>query len=151
MQEYLVMLAVLILAVVGHNMSVAYAAGAVLILKVLGLNQLLALFEAKGVSWGIIILTAAILVPLATGKITWEHLLHCLHSPAGIVAIAMGILVAIFGCLGVDYIKATPEVTTALIIGTMIGVFFFKGIPVGPLIAAGMVYCIMSVWGKIFG
>ena len=35
------MLAILICGVVGHNMSVAYAAGAVILLKVLGLNQVI--------------------------------------------------------------------------------------------------------------
>ena len=59
--------------------------------------------------------------------------------------------VAIFGYLGVGYMKASPEVATALIIGTMIGVFFFKGVPVGPLIASGVVYVIMSIAQKFMG
>lgn len=143
------MLAILICGVVGHNMSVAYAAGAVILLKVLGLNQVIDVLGDKGVSWGIILLTAAIFVPIATGKITWGDIMHCFQSPVGIVSLIVGAGVAIFGYLGVDYMKASPEVTTALIIGTMIGVFFFRGIPVGPLIASGVVYVVMTIWQKL--
>lgn len=143
------MLAILICGVVGHNMSVAYAAGAVILLKVLGLNQVIDVLGDKGVSWGIILLTAAIFVPIATGKITWGDIMHCFQSPVGIVSLIVGAGVAIFGYLGVDYMKASPEVATALIIGTMIGVFFFRGIPVGPLIASGVVYVVMTIWQKL--
>ena len=148
-QEYIIMLAILLCGVVGHNMSVAYAAGAVILLKVLGLNQVIAILGDKGVSWGIILLTAAIFVPIATGKITWADILHCFQSQVGIVSLIVGAGVAIFGYLGVDYMKASPEVATALIIGTMIGVFFFRGIPVGPLIASGVVYVVMTIWQKL--
>lgn len=148
-QEYIIMLAILICGVVGHNMSVAYAAGAVILLKVLGLNQVIDVLGDKGITWGIILLTAAIFVPIATGKITWGDIMHCFQSPVGIVSLIVGAGVAIFGYLGVDYMKASPEVATALIIGTMIGVFFFRGIPVGPLIASGVVYVVMTIWQKL--
>ena len=148
-QEYIIMLAILICGVVGHNMSVAYAAGAVILLKALGLNQVIAILGDKGVSWGIILLTAAIFVPIATGKITWTDIIHCFQSPVGIVSLIVGAGVAIFGYLGVDYMKASPEVATALIIGTMIGVFFFRGVPVGPVIASGVVYVVMTIWQKL--
>ena len=148
-QEYIIMLAILICGVVGHNMSVAYAAGAVILLKVLGLNQVIDVLGDKGITWGIILLTAAIFVPIATGKITWGDIMHCFQSPVGIVSLIVGAGVAIFGYLGVDYMKASPEVATALIIGTMIGVFFFRGVPVGPLIASGVVYVAMTIWQKL--
>ena len=148
-QEYIIMLAILICGVVGHNMSVAYAAGAVILLKVLGLNQVIDVLGDKGITWGIILLTAAIFVAIATGKITWADFLHCFQSPVGIVSLIVGAGVAIFGYLGVDYMKASPEVATALIIGTMIGVFFFRGVPVGPLIASGVVYVVMTIWQKL--
>lgn len=150
-QEYIIMLVILLCGIIGHNMSVAYAAGAVMLLKLLGLNQVIDILGDKGIRWGIILLTAAIFVPIATGKITWENILHCFQSPVGIISLIVGAVVAIFGYLGVDYMKASPEVATALIIGTMIGVFFFKGVPVGPLIASGVVYVIMSIAQKFMG
>lgn len=89
-QEYIIMLAILLCSIVGHNMSVAYAAGAVIILKLMGLNQLIDILGDKGIRWGIILLTAAILVPIATGKITLENIWHCFQSPAGIISLIVG-------------------------------------------------------------
>ena len=37
-----------------------------------------------------------------------------------------------------------PEVVAAMLIGTIIGVFLFKGVPVGPMIASGLLYCLMN-------
>jgi len=41
--------------------------------------------------------------------------------------------------------QTNPNVIPALIVGTMAGVFFFKGIAVGPLIAAGFTYFVMAL------
>lgn len=148
-QEYIIMGSLLVLSLIGHNMSVAYAVGIVLILKLLGLTQVLSAVVSHGISVGIIILTVAILVPIADGRITWDIILEAFKSPAGIVAIIVGIGVAVAGGAGVGYMQATPEIVSAIIIGTMAGVFFFHGVAVGPLIAAGIICAIMEI-GKMF-
>ena len=143
--EYLALSVILLLSIVGHNSSVAYAAGIVLILKILGLTQVISTLEANGLNWGIILLTVAILMPIATGEVTIRIMMESFKTPLGLAAIIAGIIAAAMGGYGIQLLKNTPEVVSALIIGTMIGVFFFKGIAVGPLIAGGMVYMIMSV------
>lgn len=143
--EYLALSVILLLSIVGHNSSVAYAAGIVLILKILGLTQIISTLEANGLNWGIILLTVAILMPIATGEVTIRIMMESFKTPLGLAAIIAGIIAAAMGGYGIQLLKNTPEVVSALIIGTMIGVFFFKGIAVGPLIAGGMVYMIMSV------
>lgn len=45
---------------------------------------------------------------------------------------------------------ADPEVVASLMVGTIIGVVFFKGVPVGPLIASGILYCFMKVFHFFF-
>ena len=57
------------------------------------------------------------------------------NMPVAYAAIIAGILAAIAGSSGVTLLKDAPEIAASLIIGTMIGVVVFKGIPVGPLIA----------------
>lgn len=42
-------------------------------------------------------------------------------------------------------INQSPEVTVALVFGTIMGVVFLKGVAAGPVIAAGITYCIMQV------
>ena len=100
------------------------------------LTRYLPWIEKNGLSLGIILLTIGVLSPLASGKLTlsaadfanWKVL----------AAIAVGVLVAWLGGRGVTLMLAQPGVVPGLIIGTVIGVAFLKGVPVGPLIAAGI-------------
>jgi len=143
--EYFLLAVILLLSLAVHNMPVAYAAAIVIVLRLFRLTKALEVLQAQGVSWGIVILTAAILVPIATGDITGKHILDAFRSPVGISAIVAGILAAIAGSSGVTLLEGAPEVATSLIIGTMIGVVVFKGIPVGPLIAGGVTYFLLRI------
>lgn len=144
--EITTLLAVLVLAYFGHNMTVVYATLIVLALKllgVLGATSPLAALGAHGLHWGIVLLTAAILVPIATGEITISTMIDSFKTPIGIVAITAGLLAAVAGGGGVKLLAADTELIPALIIGTMVGVIVFKGVAVGPLIAGGLTYFIM--------
>ncbi|MCC5467585.1 DUF441 domain-containing protein [Pelosinus sp. Bkl1] len=66
-------------------------------------------------------------------------------APVGLIAIVIGILVPWVAGQGIFFMKESPEITTALVVGTIIGVCFFRGLPVGPLIAGGMVAIIVSL------
>lgn len=143
--EYLTLLIVLVLSILGHNSTVIYAALIVLALKALGLTSLLSTLGNQGLNWGIILLTAAILVPIATGTVTITTMIDSFKTPIGIVAILAGILAAVAGGGGITLLKNSPEVVPALIIGTMAGVFFFNGIAVGPLIAGGVTYFVFWI------
>lgn len=149
MESYLTLGLVLILSVIGHNMTVVYAAVIVLILKFFAqlTNSpiILEYMGGHGLQLGIIILTAAVLVPIADGTVTISTMINSFKSLIGIVAITAGLLAAISGGLGVPLMQTNPNVIPALIVGTMIGVFFFKGIAVGPLIAAGFTYFVMAI------
>ncbi|MBQ7704999.1 MAG: DUF441 domain-containing protein [Selenomonadaceae bacterium] len=146
MSEYLTLGAVLILGVIGHNMTVVYAALIVLAIKFFGTSEMLNYFGSHGLNFGIIILTAAILVPIANGTVTISTIINSFKTPIGIVAVIAGLLAAISGGLGVPLMQENPNVIPALIVGTMAGVFFFKGIAVGPLIAAGFTYFVMALF-----
>ena len=146
MAEYLTLGLVLILSIVGHNMTVVYAAVIVLAVKFFGSIEMLNHFGSHGLNFGIIILTAAILVPIANGTVTISTMIDSFKTPIGIVAVTAGLLAAISGGLGVPLMQENPNVIPALIVGTMAGVFFFKGIAVGPLIAAGFTYFVMAIF-----
>lgn len=87
----------------------------------------------------------AILIPIATGEITFHDLIRVFKTPAGWIAIAMGIAVAILSRFGVNQLSASPQVTVALVFGTIMGVVLFKGIAAGPVIASGLTYCIVTM------
>ncbi|MBQ7496392.1 MAG: DUF441 domain-containing protein [Selenomonas sp.] len=146
--EYITLIAVLLLSYFGHNMTVVYATGIVLLLKVLGLTPALEALGTQGLNWGIIILTAAILVPIANGTITIHTMIDAFRTHAGIIAIVAGLRAALAGGSGVELLKSTPDVIPALIIGTMAGVIFFHGVAVGPLIAGGVTYFVLQIIGR---
>ena len=131
-------------------MTVVYAAVIVLVVKVIsqvsGMPVILNYLGGHGLQFGIIILTAAILVPIANGTVTLSTMINSFKSFPGIVALTAGLLAAIAGGLGVPLMQENPNIIPALIIGTMAGVFFFKGIAVGPLIAAGFTYFVLAIF-----
>jgi len=143
--ELLTLFGLLGLSYIGHNLTVVYATAIVIALKLLGLDALMGQIEQNGIRYGIILLTIAILIPIATGKVNFDVMVHSFRTPAGIIAVVVAVLVAIAGSLGVELLQTSPEIVSAFIIGTMIGVFFFKGIAVGPLIAGGIVYIILRI------
>jgi uncharacterized membrane protein (DUF441 family) len=55
-----------------------------------------------------------------------------------LLAIAIGVLVAWLGGRGVKLMTNQPDVVAGLLIGTVAGVAVLRGVPVGPLIAAGI-------------
>ncbi len=96
------------------------------------------------------IISVAILVPIATGQIGFKDLIKTFKSPAGWIAILAGIAVAILSRYGVDQLAAVPQVTVALVLGTIIGVVVFKGVAAGPVIASGMTYLVITLFNLHF-
>ena len=96
----LLFIGLLVVAIITGNKTVGISAAIVLALRLLRITPALELFSAKGINWGIIILTVGFLAPLALGKYSLEQVITVLKSPAGWIAIACGALVAVFGRMG---------------------------------------------------
>ena len=94
--------------------------------------------QAHGLNLGILILTIGVLTPIASGKLSGESILKSFISFKSLVAIAIGLLVAWLGGRGVKLMSSQPDVVAGLLIGTVAGVALLRGVPVGPLIAAGL-------------
>ena len=125
------------LGVVGNNSSITISATVLLLMQQTFLAKYLPYMEKYGLNLGIIILTVGVLAPIISGKIQLPGFVALLNWKM-LLAIAIGILVAWFRGRGVGLLGTQPVLITGLLIGTIIGVSFFGGIPVGPLIAAGI-------------
>ncbi len=134
----LCLLAMLFLGVVGNNYLVSVSAAFLLLLRLLGLDALLPYLEGPGLRVGLTLLILSILTPFAAGRITLDDLWGAITKPRGAAAILGGIAGAYLGAKGLALLDTHPESITGLVLGTIIGATFFKGIPVGPLVAAGM-------------
>ncbi|MCC3378353.1 DUF441 domain-containing protein [Paenibacillus farraposensis] len=134
----LILLALAGLGIISGNSTVTIAMVVLLLLRVTSFHSAFPWLEKYGLTIGIIILTIGVMTPLASGKISIQQVMDSFLHWKSLLAIAIGILVAYLGGRGVTLMSGQPIIVTGLLIGTVIGVAFFKGVPVGPLIAAGL-------------
>lgn len=139
------LLVLIALGVISHNNAITIAACVLLIMQQTILANYLPWVVRNGINVGIIILTIGVLSPLVSGKIQLPEFSELLTNWKLIAAIVVGIFVAWLGGKGVSLMTLQPALVTGLLIGTVIGVAFFKGVPVGPLIAAGILGLLLSV------
>lgn len=143
-QGILAMLIILNLGVLSRNNSLALAAVVVLGLKLLDLKEVLLYLDKNAIRLGIIILTIGILTPFVTGKITLRDIQAVLTSPVALVALFAGALTVVLSGRGLGLINTEPSIVVGIVLGSVIGVAFFKGVPIGPMTAAGIVAVVMS-------
>ncbi|ETD71150.1 membrane protein [Pelistega indica] len=139
------LLVLIALGVISHNNAITISACVLLIMQQTALSVYVPWIARNGLSIGIIILTIGVLSPLVSGKVQLPPILELVTNWKLILAIVVGIFVAWLGGKGVSLMTLQPTLITGLIIGTVIGVTFFKGIPVGPLIAAGVLALLLNV------
>ena len=141
----LLLVILIILGLLSHNSAITISAAVLLIMQQTFLSSHIPLLEKYGVKIGIIILTIGVLSPLVSGKIQLPDLSGFLSWKMAL-SIFVGVLVAWLARKGVPLMGEQPILVTGLLIGTIIGVAFLGGIPVGPLIAAGILALLL---GKI--
>lgn len=152
MEPALIILAILVVAVLGRANSVALAASLLLVLKLLQVDQYaLPLIEKGGTFWGLVLLIAAILVPLAQGTVTLRDLGHVFLSWVGLVAFVLSLFTTYLSGQGLQYltVQGHSEVMPALILGAVIAAAFLGGVPVGPFITAGILALVVKLVAKL--
>lgn len=127
-----------------HNNTVTFAVLLLLVFKLTPLSQFFPQLQHHGITLGIVILTAAILVPFANGSLSLQDVFKSFTHWSSFLAILVGVFVSWLGMRGVGLMESKPLIVNGLIVGTLIGVAFFRGVPVGPLIAGGILSLFVS-------
>lgn len=143
-QQNLVLLVAFAVGIAFNNSLVAGASACLLILKIIRFDSMLFLLERRALEAGLLLLTVAVLVPFATGKVTAREIVRTFTGTDGLAALAGGVIAAYVCGRGVVLLQSTPQVIVGLVIGTLVGVFLLKGVPVGPLAAAGLAALFMQ-------
>jgi uncharacterized membrane protein (DUF441 family) len=143
--ERVLLLLLMALGVAARNALIVAAAGIVLIMQVLRLERFFPMLEKRGLEAGLIFLLMAVLIPFATGEVGWTEIRQSFTSFSGLAAIAGGIMAAVLSGYGVALLQVKPEIIVGMVVGTILGVIFFKGIPVGPLAAAGFTAVLLAM------
>lgn len=134
----LLLLGLAALGIISSNSPITIAMVVLLLIRVLGLQQAFPWLEKYGLTAGVIILTIGVMTPLASGKISLQTVGQSFLNWKSLAAIGVGMLVAYLGGRGAALMGSQPTLVAGLLIGTVLGVALFKGVPVGPLIAAGI-------------
>ncbi len=137
-QEYLFLLIILGLGILGHNHLIIEASVILLVLKVIGLGDVFPFLDEHGLDLGLLFLVIAIFVPFAYGRVKLVEALKMMISWGGFLALAGGAIAAYLGAQGIELLKDKPDVNVGLMVGTIIGCYLLRGVPMGPLAAAGV-------------
>jgi uncharacterized membrane protein (DUF441 family) len=145
-RETALLIVLLAVGLVAKNRLVAVAAALSLALRLAGAASALGALEEWGVEIGLLFLTLAVLAPVASGKVVVRDLVALLASPVGAAALVGGLAAAWMSARGIEYLEARPTTIVAMVIGSILGTVLLRGIPVGPLAAAGITWILVTLW-----
>lgn len=145
------LIVILIASVVGKANSVAIATCILLMIKLLNMEEyIFPSIEKNGVTIGLILLIAAILIPIAKGTVTSNNVKSVFTSWIGIIALILSFLTTYLSGLGLNYltVQGHGDIMPAMILGSVAAAAFLGGVPVGPLITSGMLAVIAKLIHK---
>ena len=82
---------------------------------------------------------------LDNGQLTMENMISSYSGPS-VFAILGGIIGAYLNSQGLDLVAVEPSIIPGILIGVMVSVFFFGGVSVGPIMAAGITALLVRVF-----
>ena len=112
------------ISLISRNRILAAAAGFVLILNLLRLEQYYPLLERRGIEAGLLFLSIAVLVPFAADQVSPNNLIKTAASPIGLFAVIEGLIGSYLNAQGIDLIQLKPEIVPGILIGIIISVAF---------------------------
>ncbi|CEP68929.1 Uncharacterised protein family UPF0756,transmembrame [Moorella glycerini] len=140
-----ILLLLMLLGILGRSNVIAAAAAILLLLQFTNLQRIYPFLERRALEAGLIFLVVSVLVPFASGRVSARDMLASFVSVPGIIAIASGIIATHMNCQGLELLQRFPQMMIGMVIGSIIGVAFFGGIPVGPLMAGGIAALLVNL------
>lgn len=142
---------ILAISIIGKANSVSVATAILLIIKLLNIEKyIFPALDKSGVFWALVLLIAAILIPIANGSISSFKIKDNLTSTIGIIALLLSFFTTYLSGLGLKYltVQGHGDVMPALILGSIAAAAFLGGVPVGPLITTGLLAVVMKIFHK---
>ena len=140
----------IIIGIIGRASVLATAASLLLVMKLSNLQRFFPILERRGLDFGLLCLMIVVLIPLISEKIQVKLLLNQIFSIPGLCGLIGGLLATYFNGQGLGLLRSSPQLMVAMVIGSIMGIIFLKGIPVGPLMAAAIAALLLKVIEMIF-
>jgi len=138
MSGEMLLVLLIITGLLGKSSIITTAASLLLIFKLTSLERFFPTIERRGLELGLLFLTVSVLVPFAAEEIGWEKISPFFVTYNGWLALIGGAIAVYMNRFGLNMMRSQPQTIIGLVIGSIIGIIFLKGIPVGPLTAAGI-------------
>ncbi|MDF2720416.1 MAG: rane protein [Paenibacillus sp.] len=151
MNGELLLLLLIIVGMIGRSPIITTAACVLLVVKLIHLERFLPTIERRGLELGLLFLTMGVLVPFASERISSKDIISVFTSWPGIIALVGGGIATYMNGKGLDLLKMDPQLIVGLVIGSIFGIIFLRGIPVGPLMAAGITALLLKIATFLFG
>ena len=135
----------MLMGLLGKSNVIATAACLLLVLELSSLSGFFPLLHDKGIELGLLFLLLAVLVPFADGRVKTKHFKKTFTSFSGIFGILGGIAATYMNGQGLALLQVHPELMLGIVIGSLTGIVFFEGQPVGPLMAAGIMAFLLEI------
>lgn len=142
----IVLVSLIIIGLIGRSPIITTAACLLLVIKLIHLERYLPALERRGLELGLLFLTVSVLVPFATERIAWKDITGVFLSPVGLLALTGGALATWMNGRGLALLKMDPQLIVGLVLGSIIGIVVLRGIPVGPLMAAGITAFLLKLF-----
>ncbi|MBM7623412.1 DUF441 domain-containing protein [Sporohalobacter salinus] len=136
--KYVLIFIIFALGILAKSHLLSLAAIILFLLKTLRLHYIFPILENKGLDLGLLFLILAVLTPLITDDNALADLMATFKSPAGILALIGGVLATQLNGMGLKLLETEPHLIVQMVLGSLIGIIFLDGIPVGPLMAGGL-------------
>lgn len=146
----IILVILIIVGLIGRSHIITTAACLLLIIKLVHLDRYLPSIERRGLEIGLLFLTMGVLVPFASEKIVWRDIVSVFTTWPGILALTGGAVATYMNGKGLELLKIDPQLIVGLVIGSIFGIIFLRGIPVGPLMAAGITAFFLKIAFFIF-
>ena len=145
----IVIMFLVVISILGKNKSMAYAGLIVLILSFVGNHKIIQFTRNNFLDIGLVFLMVWMLVPLidTKDKIDILNIKNSFNVNA-IVSFLSGLFVVIIAAKGTNYLNGNAPALVGIILGSIVGVTFFGGVPVGMLTGSGVAYLIIRLLGK---
>ncbi|KXS42155.1 MAG: hypothetical protein AWU54_1412 [Candidatus Frackibacter sp. T328-2] len=135
---YILIFIIFSLGILAKSNILSLAAVILFLLKVLKLKLVFPILEKQGLDLGLLFLILAVLAPLVTDVKVLTDLVNIFKSPLGLLALTGGLLATKLNGMGLNLLENQPQLIVGMVIGSLIGIIFLDGIPVGPLMAGGI-------------
>lgn len=147
---FILILILIAMGLLSRSNLVVMAGAILLALRLLRLEKVIQLLANRGINIGLLFLVVTVLIPLATDQVSWNDLRKMIVSPSSFLALAGGLLATKLNGMGINLLKLEPQLVIGMVVGSIIGIVFWGGIPVGPLMAGGLTALFIKILNLLF-